>query len=105
MRWTGKVSPREPATGTMPPAAAAMTWLMELLSVGEDGSNCLRPARPGSVTMMPCATLHSCYVRAPQHQALSRLRRRGALPDAGRRQPRSRHVHRLHDDPLRELSL
>jgi hypothetical protein len=29
MRWTGKVSPREPATGTMPPAAAAMTWLMD----------------------------------------------------------------------------
>ena len=35
-----------------------------------------------AATMMPCATLHSCHVRSPQHQALPRLRRRSALPDA-----------------------
>ena len=39
---------------------------------------------------------------APPHQALPGLRRAGRLPRPGRRQPRTRGLHRLRRDPLRK---
>ena len=91
MRWTGKVS-AAPATGTLAARGRGEDVAHRCGSVGSWRDRChatfAAAQGHGPRSYTPADVL------AAQHQALPGLRRRGPLRDAGRRQPRSRDLHR-----------